>query len=71
MNGWDELIEEAAMIWLHERDGVLCSLRRARLRLMCHELAASEPLNATPAPQPKKTPPDWQMLAANDHTFES
>lgn len=67
----DEIIDEGWFILNRERDGLPCSIHRARLRLMCHELAASEPLNAAPAPQPKKTPPDWQMLAAHDDTFES
>lgn len=68
----DQLIEEAALIWLHERDGMPCSIRRARLRLMCHEFAAAEPLNTAmlnAASRPRQ--PDRKMLAAHDDSFEA
>lgn len=71
MSTLDELIEEAAYIWLNERDDQPCSIRRARLRLMCHELAASEPLNtAMLNAAPRKPQPDRKMLAAHDDTLQ-
>lgn len=68
----DQLIEEAAYIWLNERDDQPCSIRRARLRQMCSDLLKEQPsttesLPCIPAP---KYPRDWQMLAANNHTLE-
>ena len=70
----DQVIEEAAYIWLHERDDVPCSIRRARLRQMCVELAAVNPialmLDRNRSAETLHWPmPDRQMMAANDDTF--
>lgn len=74
MSTLDEIIEEAGLIWLRERDHEPCSLRRARLRLMCAELARAAPV-ALPASRSNAEPvdhwpmPDWKSLAAHDDTF--
>lgn len=72
MSVLDELIEEAGLIWLHERDGVPCSLRRARVVEMCRELVREMPAAGAGLPQwPRWSPcDDWQLRAANDDTFE-
>ena len=70
----DQIIQEAADIWLHERPNVPCSIRRARLRQMCAELAQANPvallLDRNRRAETLHWPmPDRQMLAANDDTF--
>jgi len=64
----DTLIEEAAMIWLRERDNLPCSIRRIRLKQMIDEQASPTP---TRPPIPSTTPriTDFKSRAANDDTF--
>lgn len=67
-----EILEEAAIIWLRERDGEPTSIRRARLDLMLHEYATqlfATLENSPPAPPPmprRPRLPDWKKLAAHD-----
>lgn len=70
-NVLDDLIEEAAMIWLRERDRLPCSIRRQRLMLMIGELTGTR--TAAPVPSdahPRFPQPDRRMLAANDHSLD-
>lgn len=70
----DELIEEAAMIWLRERYQQPCSFRRQCLMLKIYEVAG-RPLPERP-PHPADSPAllrrgvDVRMLQANDHTLD-
>lgn len=68
----EQIIEEAALIWRRERDGLPCSIRRARLDLMLRDYT-HDTLDFSPCFQPeeKKPPPrphlpDFKKLAAND-----
>lgn len=40
----DEAIEEAGLIWLKERDGEPCSLRRLRFVQTCREMLGLPPV---------------------------
>lgn len=69
---FDAIIEEAALIWLHERDKVPCSIRRIRLEQMIVEHFVPAPTRSQ-APSPPTlttTRPfiDFKSLAANDDT---
>lgn len=70
----EQIIEEAALIWLRERDGMPCSIRRSRLDLMLCEYI-HEMINLSPLFQAAETPPplpalprlpDFKKRAAND-----
>lgn len=70
----DQLIEEAWMIFHREREGLPCSLRRARLAQMIQEAAASLPpvwaQAGVSTSTTNRTPrSDYALLAANDDTF--
>ncbi len=69
----DEVIEEAAMIWLRERDQQPCSLRRQRLLLMIHEITRDGSQASPPAkPNCHRGPfRDIRMAQANDTTFDT
>jgi len=68
----DELIEEAAMIWLRERDQQPCSLRRRRLLLMIHEITIATSQTSPPAKPNCRRGAfcDIRMAQANDTTFD-
>lgn len=69
---FDAIIEEAALIWLHERDKVPCSIRRIRLEQMIVEHFVPSPsISQSPStPTLTTTRPfiDFKSLAANDDT---
>lgn len=69
----DEIIEEAAYIWLNERDDQPCSIRRARLLQMCAELPAqSQSRQDDGDPRPARIHgPDCKCRAANDDTWNT
>ena len=69
---FDAIIEEAALICLHERDKVPCSIRRIRLEQMIVEHFVPAPTRSQ-APSPPTlttTRPilDFKSRAANDDT---
>lgn len=69
---FDAIIEEAALIWLHERDKVPCSIRRIRLEQMIVEHFGPTP-SRSPSPSPAAHTTcrpliDFKSLAANDDT---
>ena len=70
----DELIEEAAMIWLRERDQQPCSIRRQCLMLMIYEVAGrplpERPPHPAASPAQRRPAVDVRMRQANDHTLE-
>jgi hypothetical protein len=69
---FDAIIEEAALIWLHERDKVPCSIRRIRLEQMIVEHFGPTPaISQSPSPATLTTSRpliDFKSLAANDDT---
>lgn len=73
MTAEDMLIEEAAMIWHRERDGLPTTIWRCRFRQMAAEVFG-RPLPQPPQPQFRENQqprPDRKCLAAHDNTFET
>ncbi len=68
----DAIIEEAAIIWLHERDKVPCSIRRIRLEQMIVEHFSLAPSRSQASSPPTLTTNrhliDFKSRAANDDT---
>jgi hypothetical protein len=70
MSDEDRLIEEGAMIWLRERDGLPTTIWRCRFRQMAAELFAQIP--TTPTHECRVLThrmPDRKCLAAGDDTW--
>jgi hypothetical protein len=70
MSDEDRLIEEGAMIWLRERDGLPTTIWRCRFRQMVAEMFAQmQPARQDEARVPLLHAPDRKCLAASDDTW--
>ncbi len=70
MSDEDRLIEEGAMIWLRERDGLPTTIWRCRFRQMAAEMFAQmQPTRQDEAREALMRAPDRKCLAAGDDSW--